>query len=83
MLSVCITSVFGTPNEENWGGVTSLKEYKASFPNWAATPIEKLIPNLDLDIAGLDLLKRMMTYDPCKRISAKAALEHVSSLVLV
>eukprot|EP00331_Platyophrya_macrostoma_P004876 CAMPEP_0176416672 /NCGR_PEP_ID=MMETSP0127-20121128/6471_1 /TAXON_ID=938130 /ORGANISM="Platyophrya macrostoma, Strain WH" /LENGTH=328 /DNA_ID=CAMNT_0017796763 /DNA_START=40 /DNA_END=1026 /DNA_ORIENTATION=- len=71
-----IFRMFGTPTEENWSGVTSLKEYKTSFPNWAPSPWETSIPNLKLDIAGLDLLKRMMTYDPCKRISAKAALEH-------
>lgn len=24
----------GTPNEDIWPGVTELKDYKASFPNW-------------------------------------------------
>lgn len=31
---------------------------------------------LYLDNLGLDLLERMLTYDPSKRITAKGALEH-------
>jgi len=31
---------------------------------------------MNLDPAGLDLLNRMLVYDPCERISAKAALTH-------
>jgi hypothetical protein len=33
--------------------------------------------NLRLDPAGLDLLIRMLKYDPCQRITAKQALSHV------
>ncbi len=31
---------------------------------------------MNLDAYGLDLLKRMLTYDPTQRITAKAALNH-------
>lgn len=47
----------GTPNEETWPGVTSLKDYKSTFPNWSAQSIEKVVSGLNLDLAGLDLLK--------------------------
>jgi len=30
----------------------------------------------NFDLYGLDLLKRMLTYDPTARITAKAALNH-------
>ena len=46
----------GTPNEETWPGVTSLKDYKTTFPNWSPQSIEKVVNGLNLDPAGLDLL---------------------------
>lgn len=71
-----IFRVLGTPDETTWPGVTSLKDYKPTFPNWSPNPIQKVIGNLNLDPAGLDLLHRMLRYDPCERISAKVALTH-------
>ena len=71
-----IFRVLGTPNEKIWPGVTSFKDYKMTFPNWRPQPLEKSIANLNLDIAGMDLLRRMLKYDPCERISAKSALKH-------
>ena len=73
-----MTRICGTPNEENWPGVTQLKNYKQSFPNWMPAPLKSVISNLNLDTAALDLLQRMLKYDPCERISAKSALNHVS-----
>lgn len=71
-----IFRILGTPNEEVWPGVTQLKKYKQSFPNWLPGPLTSVIPMLNLDVAGLDLLNRMLKYDPCERISAKSALNH-------
>jgi serine/threonine protein kinase len=34
------------------------------------------VPPQLLDPAGLDLIERMLIYDPLKRISAKSALDH-------
>lgn len=74
-----IFRVFGTPNESMWPGVTSLKNYKQSFPMWNPMPLKTSIQNLNLCKLGLDLLERMLKYDPCERITAKAALSHVRS----
>jgi len=71
-----IFRVLGTPDETTWPGVTSLKDYKSTFPNLSPHPIETVVENLNLDPVGLDLLNRMLKYDPCERISAKAALTH-------
>lgn len=71
-----IFRVLGTPNEQNWPGVSKLRDYRNTFPNYPQNPIETVINGLNLDFFGLDLLKRMLTYDPTKRISAKAALHH-------
>ncbi|MBS1890127.1 MAG: hypothetical protein JST59_02455 [Actinobacteria bacterium] len=72
-----IFRILGTPNEENWPGVSSLRDYKSTFPNWQANPIQNVVANLNLDPLGIDLLNRMLKYDPNHRITAKAALMHV------
>jgi serine/threonine protein kinase len=59
--------------------VESLRDYKTSFPKWEAKPLTNLARFLDP--MGLDLLTKMLTYDPAKRISAKDALEHPSVLL--
>ncbi|KAJ2243280.1 Cyclin-dependent kinase catalytic subunit [Coemansia sp. RSA 455] len=69
-----IFRILGTPTEEIWPDVTSLPDYKASFPKWQAKSLTSLLPGLDA--SGIDLLKRMLTYDPALRISAKQALAH-------
>ncbi|EPS43765.1 hypothetical protein H072_2265 [Dactylellina haptotyla CBS 200.50] len=69
-----IFRILGTPNEETWPGVTSLPDYKASFPQWSRTDLLKSVPTLDEP--ELDLLERMLVYDPAARISAKASCNH-------
>ena len=66
----------GTPNERIWPGVSALPDFQPSFPQWPAFPnaIEQLVPNADHDT--LDLMQRMLCYDPAARISAKDALQH-------
>jgi serine/threonine protein kinase len=50
---------------------------RQSLPNWTESSWATSIPNLRLDVDGIDLLKMLLTYDPPNRISAKAALQHV------
>jgi serine/threonine protein kinase len=69
-----IFRVLGTPNEENFPGVTGFPDYKATFPKWRAQSLVKLVTNLDEN--GQDLLKQMVCYDPARRISSKAAMMH-------
>jgi serine/threonine protein kinase len=51
-----IFRILGTPNEETWPGVTKLRDYKLTFPNWPSTPIQTVVNGLNLDNLGLDLL---------------------------
>ncbi|KAJ8450284.1 hypothetical protein Cgig2_004741 [Carnegiea gigantea] len=64
----------GTPNEDTWPGVTSLPDFKSSFPRWSPKDLSTIVPNLDP--AGIDLLSKMLCLDPSKRITARGALEH-------
>uniref|UniRef100_H2VDI9 cyclin-dependent kinase n=1 Tax=Takifugu rubripes TaxID=31033 RepID=H2VDI9_TAKRU len=69
-----IFRTLGTPDETVWPGVTSLPDYKPSFPKWARQELSKVAPLLDED--GRELLGEMLKYDPNKRLSAKNALVH-------
>uniref|UniRef100_A0A8C8SIE2 Cyclin-dependent kinase 2 n=1 Tax=Pelusios castaneus TaxID=367368 RepID=A0A8C8SIE2_9SAUR len=67
-----IFRTLGTPDEAVWPGVTSMPDYKPSFPKWARQDFSKVVPPLDEE--GRKLLAQMLHYDPNKRISAKSAL---------
>lgn len=71
-----IFQIQGTPTEETWPGISSLPDFKATFPKFKRCSIADSVP--DLDIFGLDLLTHMICMDPTKRLTAKAALKHVS-----
>jgi len=64
----------GTPNEEVWRGCTNLPDYKSNFPKWVRQDLKKIIP--EADPLAIDLLERMLIYEPNQRVSAKTALEH-------
>ena len=64
----------GTPDEAVWPGVSTLPDWKATFPKWPVRDLKSTCPTLDA--VGLDLLMRMLAYQPSKRISAKDAMRH-------
>ncbi|XP_011796303.1 PREDICTED: cyclin-dependent kinase 1-like isoform X3 [Colobus angolensis palliatus] len=69
-----IFRALGTPNNEVWPEVESLQDYKNTFPKWKPGSLASHVKNLDEN--GLDLLSKMLIYDPAKRISDKMALNH-------
>jgi len=64
----------GTPTENTWSGVTKYPHYDKKFPKWPAQ--KQLIPPSAVCPNGRDLLQKMLSYDPTKRISAQEALLH-------
>mmetsp|Transcript_25572 Transcript_25572/g.40431 ORF Transcript_25572/g.40431 Transcript_25572/m.40431 type:complete len:318 (-) Transcript_25572:286-1239(-) len=67
----------GTPTEEIWPGVGDLPDFKANFPKFPPrgwSKIRNTAAQMGLD--GIDLLERLMCYDPRKRLSARRARQH-------
>jgi len=67
----------GTPTEAVWPGVSELPDFKPTFPKW----LHKGWPNIRNTLAqvgtsGIDLLDKLMNYNPASRISARRALAH-------
>ena len=82
-LMVKIFSYLGIPDEKTWIGVTQLPAYKdvlkysllhPEIPVGDNQSLKKVLRNLGKD--GLDLIQKMLCYDPKKRITAAAALKH-------
>lgn len=67
-----IFRTLGTPCENTWPGVSQLSDYKSVFPKFDPQNIPDPIGKLGAD----DLFKKLMVYDPSKRISAKNAMLH-------
>ena len=74
-----IFRILGTPTEQEWPGVTSFPDFKASFPKWDRKVEEELVNSdgiLVLGEEGLNLLEALLVYDPAGRVSAKQAVTH-------
>lgn len=74
-----IFRVFGTPTETSpefnaWPGVTTLPDWKPSFPSWKAKPLKDCVPGLEA--YGVNLLQQLCYYEPGRRITAKAGKNH-------
>ena len=67
-----IFRVLGTPNNNIWPGVESYSCYS----DYAIDQAKSLVPLVNLDPLGIDLLSQMLVYDPSKRITASQALKH-------
>jgi serine/threonine protein kinase len=66
----------GTPNELAWPGVSALPSWRDDFPLYASRSLAQLLPPMANDAYALDLLNRLLQYQPERRISAEEALMH-------
>ncbi|KAG1808595.1 kinase-like domain-containing protein [Suillus subaureus] len=71
-----ILDVLGTPEEDviNRIGSDKAQLYIRSLPVKKAVPLRKLLPTAD--VQALDLLQKMLSFDPSARISVPDALAH-------
>ncbi|CAA6660084.1 unnamed protein product [Spirodela intermedia] len=77
-----IFRILGTPNERIWPGFAKLPGVKVNFIKQPYNKLREKFPATSfcgrptLSEAGFDLLNQLLTYDPEKRITADAALNH-------
>ncbi|GMJ13274.1 CYCLIN-DEPENDENT KINASE G2 [Hibiscus trionum] len=77
-----IFRTLGTPNDTIWPGFSKLPGVKVNFVKHQYNLLRKKFPATSftgtpvLSDAGFDLLNKLLTYDPEKRITAEAALNH-------
>eukprot|EP00929_Paragymnodinium_shiwhaense_P113987 TRINITY_DN82298_c0_g1_i1.p1 TRINITY_DN82298_c0_g1~~TRINITY_DN82298_c0_g1_i1.p1 ORF type:complete len:582 (+),score=113.29 TRINITY_DN82298_c0_g1_i1:74-1819(+) len=70
-----IFQVLGTPSEENWPGVSDLRDYKPTFPKWRSSGFRTVIRDAPvLGDRGIALLGKLLSYSPAARPSAAAVL---------
>ncbi|KAI3988423.1 hypothetical protein MKX01_031641 [Papaver californicum] len=77
-----IFKTLGTPSEMIWPGVSKLPGAKVKFAKQQFNLLRKKFPPTAftgspvLSDAGFDLLNRLLTYDPAKRITSEEAVNH-------
>ncbi|XP_015882342.3 uncharacterized protein LOC107418181 isoform X1 [Ziziphus jujuba] len=77
-----IFKTLGTPNETVWPGFSKLPGAKAKFVRQPFNTLRKKFPAASftgspvLSDLGFDLLSKLLTYDPEKRITVEDALNH-------
>ncbi|KAH3679128.1 hypothetical protein WICPIJ_008736 [Wickerhamomyces pijperi] len=73
---ILIFQILGSPTGDDYANIKSrrAKEYIRSLPFSKRTPFEKILPYANP--LAIDLLYKMLTFDPKKRISVVEALKH-------
>lgn len=66
--------IFGTPTEEYWIGVHSLKGFPKKMKKMVGKGIKPLLYDCDTELCKL--VENLMELNPSKRITAKQALKH-------
>lgn len=71
-----IFGFLGSPTYDDMECIESrrARDYIASLPKYPAISLERVFP--EVNPLGLDLLQRMLVFNPNNRITAKEALEH-------
>ncbi|XP_065873519.1 cyclin-dependent kinase G-2-like [Euphorbia lathyris] len=77
-----VFKILGAPSETIWPGFSNLPGAKANFVKQPYNLLRKKFPASSftgssvLSDLGFDLLNKLLTYDPEKRLTAEAALNH-------
>jgi len=74
-----IFAMLGTPCDNNWQEAMNLEHFKMTFPKWAGTGFEPILqaqPALR-ENGGLDLLSKLLCFDPKVRITSRRGAAHM------
>jgi serine/threonine protein kinase len=73
-----IFQLLGTPTDHVWPGVEAMPLFTSEFPKWKPRNLRThlQVSTEQLSDQGIDLLRKMLTYHPNKRISPAQALQH-------
>lgn len=69
-----IFQVMGTPTNQSWPGISTLPDYKPTFPKWQKKSLKNILPSISQ--SGIDLLEKLLELNPDQRITALEALQH-------
>ena len=72
-----IHEILGSPDEESLRGYKTFINYSETLPYFATGKLESLMAQKsNADTHAMDLLKKLLLYDPSKRINSKDAMKH-------
>lgn len=73
-----IFRVLGTPTEEVWPGVSTLRDFKQEFPKWRDSNFGdvRAVGGPSLGESGIEVLRASLQYNPVNRPSARRLLQH-------
>lgn len=72
-----IFQMLGTPSENEWPGLSSLPDFKPTFPQWRRRPWSEVRnASATLGPSGTSIVDELLRYDPRRRISARLSLSH-------
>lgn len=69
-----ICNLLGTPNEHTWPGMSKLPQASLKLPHQPYNNLGQRLSHVSPN--GLDLLNRLLAYDPTRRMTATEALAH-------
>jgi len=69
-----IFKIMGTPSLDEYPEFQELSEWRDDFPKYKSKDIKNIVPGLQEP--GVDLLKKLLKYNPSLRLTAHEAMDH-------
>ena len=71
-----IFQIMGSPNEQSFPGFKTFPYFSKNLPMHTECLLKQALKGTSIDNSGLDLLSKMLSLNPCKRITCREALKH-------
>jgi len=70
-----VFKILGTPSPDIWKDILKLPHFNPLFPQFKPADLSEILPTASTD--ALDLIKRLVIYDPKQRACARDCLTHI------